>query len=168
MARGWNPGGGDSLTPPGFVPKKRVVGSPVYVLNHPTRYRWAKHIVPCLKMIYREMGGPDVIHIDTYVWHPPYNPDQQILRDYQMYMADFWNPGGRGDPIDRWKGERIINLAWNDPGEPILWYYIWRGVIHNRFVDDFAPRFFASPNDPFNYHGDHPHIGWLYPGGVWR
>jgi hypothetical protein len=39
--------------------------------------------------------------------------------------------------------------------------------MYNRFVDDFAPQFFASPDDVFNYHGDHPHIGWLKPGGVW-
>jgi hypothetical protein len=165
---GWNPGKrGEPLAPPGFVPQRRIIGHADYVKDHPTRYNLAKHIQPLARKLYRELGGPEQIHINTYIWHPPFNAAAQILRNYQMYMFDVWNGAGRGAPIDFWKGEKAVEVVWNDPGEPFLWYYIWRGLIYNRFIDDFAPRFFASEDDLFNFHGDHPHFGFLLPGGVW-
>lgn len=167
MAEVWTPGrDGESLAPPGFKPKKRIVGHPDYVLDHPTRYRWAKHVVPLVRKLYRGLGGASEVHINTYVYHPPYNEKQGILRDYQMYMFDVWNGGGRGDPIDRWKGDAAVSLVWNDPGEPFLWYYIYRGFLYNR-RNNFEPEFFAEPSDTFNFHGDHPHFSFLKPGGVY-
>ena len=109
----------------------------------------------------------EMCHINTYEWHPPFDPKANIWRNYKRLSADVWGPEGRGDHVIPHIAQRAINLIWNDPGEPYLWYYIYQGTIYNRYVADFAPRYFASASNPFMYHGDHLHVSWLFLGGVW-
>jgi hypothetical protein len=108
MAR-WTPGGHDSLVPPGFNPKAPIPKSLSYVERHPTRYRWRRHVKPLIRKVYREMGGPDEIHINTYLDHP-----EGLHRTLTSF--DVWGPAGRGDPISFAKGERVRKIVFNDPG----------------------------------------------------
>ena len=116
----WTPGGHDSLVPPGFKPKAPSKGN--FVERHPTRYRWSKHVKPLIRTLYREMGGPDEIHINTYLDHP-----EGLHRTLTSF--DVWGPGGRGDPIGFDKGERVRRIAFrlnNDPGLPTIEWAIWQ------------------------------------------
>jgi hypothetical protein len=157
----WNPGRkGEPLHPPGFQPKRRIVGSPNYTLNHPTRYRWARHVRPLIRRLYREMGGPEKIHINTYVWHPPFDPGI-IDRRYDRLSFDTWGALGRGDPIGFERGQRVFNKIWNDEGEPYIDWIIWRRTIRIRH-EGFRPRPFGT--NWLSFHDDHPHVTFLRRG----
>jgi hypothetical protein len=147
----WTPGGHDSLVPPGFNPRAPIPNSPNYVDRHPTRYRWRKHVKPLIRKLYREMGGPDEIHINTYLDHP---------EDYHRTLTSFdvWGARGRGFAIGSAKGERVRKLVFNDPGLPIIEWAIWQ---RQRFgiENDYKPRPFGE--DAFTFHDDHLHFTFL-------
>jgi hypothetical protein len=149
----WTPGGNDSLVPPGFNAKApQRTGS--FVERHPTRYRWSRHVKPMIRKLYREMGGPDEIHINTYVDHP-----QNFSRTLTSF--DVWGPGGRGDRIGKAKGDRVRRLVFqfhNDPGMPTIEWAIWQ---RQRFgiENDYKPRDFGDT--PFEFHEDHVHCTFL-------
>ena len=88
----WTPGGHDSLVPPGFSPRAPIPNSPNYVERHPTRYRWRRHVKPLIRKLYREMGGPDETHINTYLDHP---------EDYHRTLTSFdaWDPVDAGSTL---------------------------------------------------------------------
>ena len=112
----WTPGGHDPLVPPGFDLKEPIPDSPDYVKRHPTRYRWRKHIKPLIRKVYRKMGGPDEIHINTYLDHP-----EGLHRTLTSF--DVWGPGG-GGPIRFAKGERVREIVFDDKGPPIIEWVI--------------------------------------------
>jgi hypothetical protein len=150
----WTPGGHDSLVPPGFRPKAPIPNSPDYVERHPTRYRWRRHVKPLIRKLYREMGGPDEIHINTYLDHP---------EGYHRTLTSFdvWGPRGRGFAIGREKGERVRKLVFrlnNDPGLPTIEWAIWRRKIR-RLPQNYDPRPFGD--EPFEFHNDHLHFTFL-------
>ena len=150
MAR-WTPGGHDSLVPPGFRSRAPIPNHPNYVERHPTRYRWRKHVKPLIRKLYREMGGPDEIHINTYLDHP-----EDLHRTLTSF--DVWGPGGRGDRIGKAKGDRVRKIVFNDPGLPIIEWAIWQ---RQRFgiENDYKPRPFGE--DEFTFHDDHLHFTFL-------
>ncbi len=155
MAEIWTPGKvGAPLAPPGFVPQRRIIGHAEYIKDHPTRYRFAKHLIPLIRYLYREMGGPTEIHIDTYVWHPPYD-EPYILRRYDLLSFDVWGGGGRGDPIGFRKGTRVFDLVWDYPGEPYIDWAIWERRLYSR-ARNFVPIPWGT--NPFTWHDDHPHF----------
>ena len=96
------------------------------------------------------MGGPDEIHINTYVDHP---------EGYHRTLTSFdvWGPKGRNDPIGFAKGQRVFNIVWNDPGEPWIDWAIWNRKIYER--PNFVPRPFGS--NSFEWHEDHNHFTFL-------
>jgi hypothetical protein len=147
----WTPGGNDSLVPPGFNPRAPIRNSPNYVDRHPTRYRWRKHVKPLIRKLYREMGGPDEIHINTYLDHP-----EGFHRTLTSF--DVWGPRGRGFAIGFEKGERVRKIVFNDPGLPIIEWAIWQ---RQRFgiENDYKPRPFGD--DKFTFHDDHLHFTFL-------
>jgi hypothetical protein len=147
----WTPGGNDSLVPPGFNPRAPIPHSPNYVDRHPTRYRWRKYVKPLIRKLYREMGGPDEIHINTYLDHP--EGWHRTLTSF-----DVWGPGGRGFRIGFEKGERVRKIVFNDPGLPIIEWAIWQ---RQRFgiENDYKPRHFGK--NAFTYHDDHLHFTFL-------
>ena len=150
----WTPGGHDSLVPPGFNPKAPIPNSHDYVKRHPTRYRWRKHVKPLIRKLYREMGGPDEIHINTYLDHP--EGDHRTLTSF-----DVWGPRGRGFTIGREKGERVRKLVFrlnNDPGLPTIEWAIWQRTIRRR-SQNYDPRPFGD--EPFEFHNDHLHFTFL-------
>ena len=148
----WTPGGHDSLVPPGFDSKAPIPDSPDYVKRHPTRYRWRKHVKLLIRKVYREMSGPDEIHINTYLDHP-----EGLHRTLTSF--DVWGPGGRGDPIGFAKGERVGEIVFNDEGLPIIEWAIWQRKIRRR-ADGYKPHPFG--NDKFTFHDDHLHFTFLH------
>ena len=146
----WTPGGHDSLVPPGFKPKAPSKGN--FVERHPTRYRWRKHVKPLIRKVYRKMGGPEEIHINTYLDHP-----EGLHRTLTSF--DVWGPGGRGDPISFAKGEMVREMVFNDKGLPIIEWAIWQRKIRRR-ADDYKPHPFGD--DKFTFHDDHLHFTFLH------
>jgi hypothetical protein len=150
----WHPGAGDPLRPPEFDPKAPIPNSPSYVERHPTRYQWRDDIERYIRQIYRRFGGPDSIHINTYVCHPEHENPFIACRDTVSY--DIWGPDGRGDPVGDQKGQKIFRWLFNDPGEPFIAWIIWQRRIWIR--KDRPPRWFPFGNDPFTWHDDHIHV----------
>jgi hypothetical protein len=148
----WTPGGNDSLAPPGFRPKAPSKGN--FVERHPTRYRWSRHVKPLIRKLYREMGGPDEIHINTYLDHP-----EGFHRTLTSF--DVWGPRGRGFAIGFDKGERVRKLVFqlnNDPGLPTIEWAIWDRKIR-RLSQNYEPKDFGD--NPFEFHEDHVHVTFL-------
>ena len=119
--------------------------------RHPTRYRWRRHVKPLIRKLYREMGGPDEIHINTYLDHP-----EGCHRTLTSF--DVWAPRGRGFDIGFDKGERVRKIVFNDPGLPIIEWAIWQRKIRRR-SQNYEPRHFGD--EPFEFHNDHLHFTFL-------
>jgi len=139
MSNGWNPGQGDSLTPPGFEPKAPRPGN--YVDQHPTRYDWREDIEELIRLIYRRFGGPDQQEMNTYVNHPP-NPDKNSRSiwlgfDTQSLSLDVWGPTGRGEALPLERHRDIYKFLFNLDGAPDWWWAISRGEmwVRNRDVN---------------------------------
>ena len=107
---------------------------------------------PLIRKVYRRMGGPDEIHINTYLDHP-----EGLHRTLTSF--DVWGSGGRGDPICFAKGERVREIVFNDPGLPIIEWAIWRRKIRRR-SDGYKPHTFGE--DAFTFHDDHLHFTFLH------
>jgi hypothetical protein len=139
MSNGWNPGQGDSLTPPGFEPKAPRPGN--YVDQHPTRYDWREDIEELIRLIYRRFGGPDQQEMNTYVNHPP-NPDKNgrsiwLGFDTQSLSLDVWGPTGRGEALPLERHRDIYKFLFNLDGAPDWWWATSRGEmwVRNRDVN---------------------------------
>ena len=154
MAQLWTPGMKSSpLSPPGFVRRRRIIGHTDYLLNHPTRYRWNKHVELLIRKLYR-VFGTDLIHINTYVEHPP--EDQLAFpRRLDRLSFDVWDGQGRGWPLDYNVGQRVFNFIWNDPGQPYIAWIIWQATIRER-ATGFVPQAFGK--NPLSWHYDHIHV----------
>jgi hypothetical protein len=137
MSNGWHPGQGESLAPPGFVPKDPKPGN--YVDRHPTRYNWREDIEELIRLIYRRFGGPDEQEMNTYVNHPP-NPEenwQSIWLGFntQQLSLDVWGPRGRGDELPLELHRDIYRFLFNLEGAPDWWWAISRGEMWQRNRD---------------------------------
>jgi hypothetical protein len=108
-------------------------------------------VKPMIHKLYREMGGPSQIHVNTYLDHP---------EDFHRTLTslDVWGGGGRNDPIGHAKGQRAFNLIWNDPGLPLIDWIIWERRIRIR-SERFVPKPFG--NTEFEFHDDHVHVTFL-------
>jgi hypothetical protein len=108
-------------------------------------------VKPMIHKLYREMGGPSQIHVNTYLDHP-----EGFHRT--LTSLDVWGGDGRNDPIGHAKGQRAFNLIWNDPGLPLIDWIIWERRIRIR-SEGFAPKPFGSTE--FEFHDDHVHVTFL-------
>lgn len=148
----WHPGTTGDLTPPGFRPAPPHPNSSIYQVAHPTRYAWRDDVEELIRRIYRKFGGPDVLHINTYVCHP-----EGWCRDTTSF--DVWGPGGRNYPIGYDLGNRVFNYIFYDPNPPYIEWCIWRRRMWTRTFWGWQP--FGT--DPFSFHDDHIHVtltGW--------
>jgi hypothetical protein len=82
-----------------------------------------------------EAEFPWQTYINTYVWHPPYNPPS-ITRRYDTVSFDVWGGGldrngkymgYRGRALGATQGDRIFKRIWNDPAYPPIHWIIWSG-----------------------------------------
>ena len=147
----WHPGHGAPLHPPGFVPQRPIAGSFSYVQRHPTRYEWRGDVEDYIRKIYRRYGGPEGIHINTYVCHPEARKPSIACRDTVSY--DIWGPEGRGDSIGHDKGQKIYRWLVDDNGPPSIAWIIW-----NRHILIPPGRSHPYGSDPFSWHEDHIHL----------
>ena len=143
----WHPGQGDPLRPPGFEPLEPVPSSSSYVARHPTRYTWREDIEELIRRIYRTFGGPKRLHINTYYDHP-----EGWWRTRTSF--DVWGPEGRGDPIGRDLGQRVLDHVFFDPNPPWIDWCIWQRRMWTKAKGVWEP--FGS--NPFEWHEDHPHF----------
>ena len=107
-----------------------------------------------IRKLYREMGGPDEIHINTYVDHP-----EGFHRTLTSF--DVWGPRGRGNPIGKAKGDRVRKKVFqlnNDPGLPTIEWAIWDRKIR-RLSQNYEPKDFGD--NRFEFHEDHVHVTFL-------
>jgi hypothetical protein len=90
---------------------------------------------------------------NTYVGHG------RLGGSTQQYTADFWGPGGRGDPLSKEQGYRTASLALEkyNSNPPIL-YMIRQGEYWRNGA--WSGNTFGDP------HYDHTHISWDSPGGA--
>jgi hypothetical protein len=158
----WHPGAGDPLRPPGFAPQRPIPNSPSYQQRHPTRYQWRDDIEDYIRELYRRFGGPDNIHINTYVCHPEHDDPNIRCRDTVSY--DIWGKEGRNDPIGFDRGQKIFRFLFDDPGEPFIAWIIWnrriwiRGIPPGPLGGGPLGGFRHFGTDPFSFHEDHIHL----------
>jgi GH25 family lysozyme M1 (1,4-beta-N-acetylmuramidase) len=136
-----------SLVPPGFERAAPIRGSAIYSERHPTRYHFAKHNQPLIRALYRELGGPEEIHINTYLDHP-----EGYHRTLDSF--DVWGPGGRGDPLPLDVGEEVFKICWEWKGLPDIEWAIYRRRIYS-VLNNYRPEPWGK--DPFTWHDDHYH-----------
>jgi GH25 family lysozyme M1 (1,4-beta-N-acetylmuramidase) len=137
-----------SLVPPGFERVAPIRGSAIYSERHPTRYRFAEHNQPLIRALYRELGGPEVIHINTYLDHP-----EGYHRTLDSF--DVWGPGGRGDPLPFDVGEEAFKICWEWKGLPNIEWCIYRRKIYS-VRNNYLPEPFGD-GSVFMSHDDHYH-----------
>lgn len=156
MAELWRPGQSDPLAPPGFRPLPVMTGD--YMHMHPTRYGWEAHVIPLIRKLYRQMGGPDEIHINTYYDHPPdeQSPRRWPLDFYSRLSLDVWGGGGRNDPIGKAKGQKAFDIIWNDQNRPYIDWIIWQRKMYWR-DSGVWPEPQPYGKNPFSWHQNHVH-----------
>ena len=106
-------------------------------------------------MLFREFNG---ISINTYVDHPE-GWSAELGWNTQTRSLDVWDVKGRGVPIDREKGDRIVARIFNDPNPPWIAWIIWEGYIWTPDTGGWVP----FDDDGTGLHFDHPHIT-FFPG----
>lgn len=167
---GWHPGGGDPLPPPGFTPKKRNPRAASYVGRHPTRYFLREDIAELARLVYREFGGPNKLHICTYEEHPPNGNGHGVWLGIptERLSLDVWGPEGRGDPLNEDLHAKVWDFLFNRAPAPDIWWAVSRGRmwVRNRSngVVVGSGTWFGSPagapdSDPGHWH--HPHLTFL-------
>lgn len=107
-----------------------------YIDDHPTTFNWTPEVRQVIAALQADL--PWKTYINTYVWHPPYDEDTGILRDYQYQSFDVWGGGKgitsgkykgyRGKPLKKRLGNKIYTRLFNGHygGPPIAWI-IWQG-----------------------------------------
>lgn len=125
---GWEPGKGDSLSPPGFKEKDRRPYASSYMDRFPTRYFFRRDIRELVRLTYREFGSQK-IHICTYEEHPPnvYGHGVWLGIPTERLSLDVWGPDGRGDPLPRELHEDVWNFLFYRRQAPDIWWAISRG-----------------------------------------
>jgi hypothetical protein len=109
--------------------------------------------VALIRKLYRILGTK-LIHVCTYVEHPPMD-QLAVPRRLDRLSLDLWDGQGRGFPIDPDVGWRAYNIMWDDPGQPFIDWIIWQAQIRQR-ANGFAWEPFGT--DPISWHYDHVHV----------
>lgn len=145
-------------TPPAFPQ------SSDWTKRHPTRYHWTPTVRRrVVDPIFRKFDG---ISINTYVGHPEWgwngtkwvNWSEVLGWNTATRSLDVWGIEGRGDPIGREKGDRVVRFVFNQPGYPwIAWCIWWKQI----WTPDHGWQPWVS--DGTGDHTDHPHFT-FYPG----
>lgn len=124
--------------------------------RHPTRYFWHDDVKEkVVDRIFRQFGI-ERITINTYVDHPE-GWAARLGYDTPRRSLDVWGPGGRGDPINRNLGDRIVRFVFNLPGAPYINWCIWEGRIWVISRGTWIP----WDDDGTGMHFDHPHFTYM-------
>lgn len=138
-----------------------------YLTDHPTNWNWAPFVHARVK---RALKAHPNATANTYWDHPP---DTQVPRRwpvdyYSRYSADFWGPGGRGDPINKQVGDRLYDSLFNSPGPKIDWI-IWQGRMWWRPATG-GHGYQPAPWGPAGsdaQHMEHIHVTFTFSGSSW-
>lgn len=95
-------------------------GFGAYVAAHPTRYSFRSDVADVSRAILRQLGGPTVVSLNTYVDHPP-----GWGRD--LTSVDWWGEWGRGDPLGTELRRRVFRAIFNREGAPYIAWIISGG-----------------------------------------
>ncbi|HZB08036.1 MAG TPA: hypothetical protein VE525_02865 [Rubrobacter sp.] len=110
--------------------------------------------------IFKRFNG---ISINTYADHPE-GWSAKLGYNTAVRSFDVWDNSGRGEPINRPIGDRVVNFVFQDPGIPYISWCIWKGEIWQRSK---TPRRWRKwQDDGTGLHFDHPHFT-MMPRG-WR
>lgn len=137
-------------------PTPRVVPGGTWIQRHPTRYGWDPDVKRLVDKIFRNFRN---ISQNTYFEHPEH-PNGGSWGDVLGYntqrrSVDVWAGAGRGAPINRDRGDRIVQFVFNDPDPPFIHWVIWEGRIWNRHG---AGVWVPFDDDGTGLHFDHPHF----------
>lgn len=103
-----------------------------YILDHPTTFNWTPEVRLVVARL--QAAHPWRTYVNTYIWHPPYDPPNGISRDYQWQSFDVWGGGRvrgqyagyRGKPLPRRLGRKIFRELWNgEHGGPYIAWIIY-------------------------------------------
>jgi len=108
-----------------------------------THYNWRPDIADFVAYI--ESQWPTAAN--TYWDHPT-----GFGRD--ATSVDFWNPGGRGDPIDFWVGQAIWDYVFFGDFPPYIEWVIWQGWMWTYWDGSV----WYCDIDPWDCHFDHVHF----------
>jgi hypothetical protein len=134
-----------------------------YLTDHPTRFNWTPEVRGVVNSLQR--AHPWRTYVNTYIWHPPYNPEAGVTRDYQYQSFDVWGGGKRGSvyngyrgkPLDPGLGKRIFNELWRgEHGGPLIAWVIYAGEMWVR-GEGWQP---APPGPADSDPGHYGHIHW--------
>lgn len=90
-----------------------------YIEEHPTNFNWRYDVQQNVWRIQNKF--PWMTFINTYYWHPPYNPPA-ITKRYDRLSFDVWGGGRdrdgkyigyRGKPLEQPLYERVFNFIFN-------------------------------------------------------
>lgn len=105
-----------------------------YEDKHPTHFRWRDDVRARVNRL--QAKWPWKTYVNTYEWHPPYNPPT-ITRRYDAVSFDVWGGGldakgdrylgYRGKPLPKELGVKIFRHLFYDPDPPDIYWIIWWG-----------------------------------------
>jgi hypothetical protein len=147
-----------------FGPPKEPIKMPVpggtWLQRHPTRYGWDEDVRNLIDRIFKRFDG---ISINTYADHPE-GWSAKLGYNTAVRSFDVLDNAGRGEPINRSIGDRVVDFVFEDPGIPYISWCIWEGEIWQRSK---TPRRWRKwQDDGTGRHFDHPHFT-MMPRG-WR
>jgi hypothetical protein len=129
-----------------------------YIDDHPTTFAWTPEVRQVVARI--QAAHPWKTYINTYVWHPPYDEQSGVLRDYQAQTLDVWGGGTRrglyqgyrGKPLPKRLGRRIFGELWRgDHGGPLIAWIIYDGKMWIRGVGWVPAPAGAADSDPGHF-----------------
>lgn len=104
-----------------------------YIDDHPTNFNWRSDVQGVVNRVQKKW--PWKTYINTYWWHPPYNPPA-IVERFDSRSFDVWGGGGtgqgsysgyRGKPLPVELGKQIFDFIFNNPNPPNINWTIYRG-----------------------------------------
>ncbi|MDP9439202.1 MAG: hypothetical protein M3P49_10720, partial [Actinomycetota bacterium] len=129
-----HPGGVPGFAEGGILGAWKALGVPMHA-HGATMYSWAPGLREKWDAIARQVPG---VTFNNYYGHP------DGWEEREQYSADFWGPGGRGDPIGVPMGDATLQAGLGVLGDALS-YFIWNGRASWGF----------NPTDP---HRDHVHF----------
>ena len=121
-----------------------------WLQRHPTRYGWEKDVRRLIDDLFKRFDG---ISINTYVNHPE-GWTKKLGYNTTVRSFDVWDNKGRGVPIDRDIGDRVVKFVFEDKGIPYISWCIWEDEIWTRETKEWR----EWKDDGTGKHFDHPHF----------
>lgn len=135
-----------------------------YISQHPTNFNWRSDVEDMVDRI--QARWPWQTYINTYWWHPPYDPPA-ITRRYDELSFDVWGggvvngkyTGYRGKTLPDALHDKVFDFLFNYKGLPNIDWIMTNGWMWSRWSG--WSRY--DPYDPYNADmGHHRHVHVTY------